>query len=201
MSLEFEARLLKLTSERRKILADAEALLAIERRKLDVERYFDIDNLYTPEIRSEASTTLSTYRKQLLVEKSFYAEFHSSFVADVMALTDELSESDRVKVLSRCIPGLEANNSLRMEINLEKGHAASKLENLINLLDRNRVSVKNSEAQIELHSESALIELQRLTSELDHHLENQHGLAMQQRKRGVDGQRFLERLFNLFKNA
>ena len=118
-----------------------------------------------------------------------------------MALTDELSESDRAKVLSRCIPGLEENNALRMEINLEKGHAASKLENLIDLLDRNRVSVKNSEAQIELHSESDFIELQRLTSELDYHLENQHSLAMQQRKRGVDGQRFLERLFNLFKNA
>ncbi|GHA20336.1 hypothetical protein GCM10008090_32940 [Arenicella chitinivorans] len=57
-----------------------------------------------------------------------------------------------------------------MEVNLEKSHVALTLEKLPDLFDKNRVSVKSSEDQIELFSESDIIELQQLTCEQIRHI-------------------------------
>ena len=177
MNFEFETKILKLTSDRRQILVDGEKLIKSERNKLDVEKYFDIDLLCSLDMRCQAIDILDRYKKQLIVEKNFYSEFHKSYIADIESLTENLPFIEREKVLDRCLPGLHENNSIRMQINENKWQACCKLARIIEIFDINKVNVRMFCEQISLANECDLSEVERLILEIDKHLDNQRYLA------------------------
>ena len=199
MTFEFETNMLKLTSNRRKLLADGESLIKKERSKLDLEKYFDIELLCNPEARVTANEMFCTYEKQLSVEKSFYSEFHRSFVSDIKELASSLPVEEKEKVLIRSLNGLEENDVIRMNINQEKCLIVHKLKRIIEIFNNNNVTDhKEGSAEINLKNDSEIEEVEKLIEDIDIHLDNQKNLALLQKKRGVDGQKFFERIFNLF---
>jgi len=198
MALEFELKLLKLASDRRKLLAEGEALLKSERAKLDIEKYFNLPFLCESGVLNEARVSVAKYKNQLTVERSFYAEFHRSYELDLDALTDEPAPDEKERVLQRSLPRLRENDTIRTNINDEKTQAVVKLEAIISLLTKSCGTQPSKYESLSLMSEEDISEIERLISEVDHHLESQYRWSKLQRKRGVDGQRFLERFFNMF---
>jgi len=201
MAFEFETNMLKLTSNRRKLLADGESLIKKERSKLNLEKYFDIELLCNAEIRAAANEVFCAYEKQLSVEKSFYSEFHRSFVFDIKELASNLPNAEKEKVLTRSLSGLEENDEIRMKINQEKCLIVHKFKIIIEIFNNNNVSNYTEGTQINLEHDSDIVKVEKLIEEINIHLDNQENLSLLQRKRGVDGQKFFERIFNVFKNT
>lgn len=201
MSFEFETKMLKMASDRKRILKDGENLIKSERAKLNIERFFDIDLLSIPEERNTAAIALSEYKKQLNVEKGFYIEFHNSYVSEIEELTENLPANEKEKILTRSLPGLQDNHSIRMKMNFEKFQAVVKLERIVNIFNANNVHQSQPDKEISLENDSDIFEVDSLLEDIDSHLENQHNLSVLQRKRGVDGQKFIERLLNMITNS
>ncbi len=200
MSFEFEAKVLKLTSRRREMIGEGDRVFTKERVKLDVEQYFDIQKLFSPVVRRAATKALTEYSKQLVVERNFYSEFHRSYVDEIQSLVEDLPVDEREKFLARCLPGLQDNDSLRMKVNQEKALSTNKMLEIVSIFNRHNVEELGQEEQLALSDESDHSYVERLIEEVDNHLENQYQLAMLQRKRGVDGQKFLQRFINLFRS-
>lgn len=201
MSYEFEIKVFRLTSKQREILGNGEQLFKNARVDLGLEKYFDIDYLSSPAVRQQALEILDKYQKQLTLEWNFYTEFHQSFIKEINGLACELSSNERDKFLLRSLPGLEENNLIRMNINSEKSEAIAKLIRVINLFDSNEVAETRTDESIVIKNPEDVSKVETLFSEIDSHLDEQENLAMIQQKRGVDGQKYFERLINIFKNA
>lgn len=201
MSFEFETKMFRLTAERRRLLEDGEKLFRAERIDLGVERYFDISALCAPEVRASAAVALETYAKQLSVERNFYSEFHRTFVEDIEELASDLLPDERERVLARILSGLEENNLIRMRINDEKSLITAKVKRIIDIFDENNVYSQSVDGEIFLENDEGIAETERLVEEIDAHLESQANFGALQRKRWMDGQKFIERLLNFFRNA
>ncbi len=198
MSFEFETKVFKLTSEKRKILFDGESLLKKQRELLKVEEFLDVEVLSLPSNRIEAETKLESYRDQLVVEKNFYSEFHNTFLSEIKALAVELDVDERNKFLERSLPGLIENDSIRSSLNNEKSQIVSKFLRIIAIFNNHHVQGLSPEGEILLDNPVAINEVIGLSDEINTHLDNQNSFAKVQRTKSVDGQNFLGRLKNLF---
>ncbi len=200
MPYNFENKMLELASNRREILKNAEQLLKQKRIDLKVERYYDINALEDPEIRSEALLALDEYGKQLLVEHEFYSEYHRSFVEEVLNLANNLAPSEKDRVLARSIPGLEENNFTRMVINENKISQNNKISRLIEIFDAN--NVHPSEKYISLEKDEDIAEAEKIFEDLDAISSALEQLSHKQREGEAEGKRFIQRFLNyLQKNA
>ena len=200
MGFEFETKMFRLAAERKRLLEDGEKLFMAERVALGVEHYFEISLLCDPETRISAKAALETYAKQLSVERNFYSEFHRTFVEDIEELAGDLLPDERERVLARSLGGLEENDLIRMKINEEKSLITAKVKRVIEIFDVNNISSPSVDGAIFMESDEDIAETERLIDEIDAHLENQANLSAIQRKRWVDGQKFIERLLNFFRN-
>ena len=197
MSYDFENKMLELASNRREILSNGEQLLKQKRIDIGVEKYYDIDLLEQPEFRAEAMEVLKEYEKQLIVEHEFYSEFHRTFLDEVIALANDLSPSEKTRVLARSLAGLESNNSTRMEINSKKSTQNTRIERLIEIYNRNGVSP--SEDFIALESDEEIEEVNKIFQDLEEISKDLALLSRKQMKREVDGKRFIQRFLEILK--
>jgi len=135
------------------------------------------------------------------LEKKFYTEFHNSFVSEIEKLAHGLPKIEKEKVLTRSLTGLQENDSIRENINNEKILIAFKFKKIIKIFDINNVSIDDQQKQAYLENSNDIIQVEQLSEEINTHLDNQKKLAALQRKRSIDGQKFFQRIFNLFKNS
>ncbi len=201
MDLTFETEVLKITSQRRKIILDADNLFRTEREKLDVEKAFEMEQYLDKNQREAAKASLTEYKKQLVLERSFYTTYHDSYIAELQDLAFQLTSSERQQFLGRAIPGLIENHDLRMSINGEKTSAVDKTEKLILLLELRTDVISISSNRFEVEDDKVLAEIETLIEEIDTHLSKQYKLAMEQKKREKDGRGVIEKLFNIIKNT
>jgi len=197
MSYSFENKMLELSSKRSEILDNGEQLIKQKRIDIGVERYYDIDALEDPDFRRKALSVLEEYQKQLVVEKDFYSEFHRTFVEEVNDLAFSLSSDERVKVLARSLPGLEENNSIRMEINLKKSYQNTKVMRVVEIYNVNNVN--ESDESIMLENEEEVEELNQIFQELDVLSKQLASLSRKQIRRGVEGKRFVQRFLDVLR--
>jgi len=191
MRYGFENKMLELTSNRRKILSDGEKLLKQKRIDIEVEKYYDIDSLVCPEVREKAIEVFDEYEKQLRMELEFYSEYHRTFLDEVLTLANDLSQSEKSRVLARCLPGLEANNSTRMEINSKKSTQNTKIKRLVEIFNLN--SVSPSQDFISLESDDDIEEVNNIFQDLDTIARDIALLSRKQIKGEADGKRFVQR--------
>ncbi len=192
--------MLDLTSKKRELLVNGEQLLKQKRIDIGVDEYYDIDALENPAFRKKASSVLCEYQKQLLVEKEFYSEFHRTFVDEVKELSSELKPDETSRVLARSLPGLEENNSIRMQMNLIKSNQNIKIMRVVEIFNVNGVS--ESESSIELESDEDVAELNQIFSDLDVMSKELELLSRTQIRRGVEGKNFVQRFLEVLrKNA
>jgi len=197
MAYNFENKMLDLTSKKRELLINGEQLLKQKRIDIGVYEYYDIDALENPDFRKNASNVLCEYQKQLLVEKEFYSEFHRTFVDEIKELSLELKPDESSRVLARSLPGLEENNSIRMQINSIKSNRNIKIIRVVEIFNLNNVS--ESEGSIELESDEDVAELNQLFSDLDAMSIELESLSRTQSRRGVEGKKFVQRFLDVLR--
>lgn len=202
MSLDVEVKLMKLTSEKRKVLQDGEALLKQQREMLGVEKFCDIYVLTSHDVRIEAEENFSRYQDLLEVEMNFYAEFHRQFLEDINSLVvADLVPEERGSFLERCVPGLIENDAIRTKIIYEKREITAKFLKIIDVFNAQSVSGSSANGEIYLNDELSTCDVNRLSEEINDHLETQKSLARVQRQRAVDGQRLISRIFHMLKGG
>ncbi|KAG1658126.1 hypothetical protein GQR58_023155 [Nymphon striatum] len=136
---EYTAKMVELTSKRKKIIDDGEALLKSKRIELGVEEYFDIDILLNPSARIAAIDIVKKYIDHLNVEKAFYSEYHRTFIEESIEISNLLLSEERERLLPRTIEGLEENSAIRIRINEIKILTATKIQRVIEIFDSNEV--------------------------------------------------------------
>lgn len=197
MTDDYSSRMLELTSNRKKILDDGEALLKKKAKELAVEQYFDLDILLNPKIRVVASDKVLKYLDHLSVEKTFYAEYHRTFIEEATEISYLLNSDERDRLLTRTTNGLEQNNEIRSRINEIKILTATKIQGLIEILDSN--GVEQEDDPILLGSDQDIEKFDNILHEIESLDNEATRLIALQKERQISSGNFIANLLGFLK--
>lgn len=185
---DIDAEILRLSLEARKVFDAGDALFKEKRQQLDLDSAFDPEKYLTKKGRTSSLNALSEYLKQLELEKQFYESTNLNFLpklVDLVSLDEERSKLYEERVLPKVLEGF----LLRMNINQEKTLAVKKSIAVVNVLEKGHKKLSYSEQE----------RVEKLTVEIDEHLDNQYSLGMQQRASNLAGESRIESMLELLK--
>ncbi len=179
--MEVYARIFSLFPEIKGVLDAAENKFKEERIKLNVEKYFSLEDLNTFEEIPERVEALETYKKQLILERSFYKSWHENTIKKINELFDSSQEHERIEFWKSAFPKINKNQDLRMRINTAKYDAVNALVKIYLLINSNQTAIEISPQEILFNDSHLSDEFESLVKVVDSNLELQYVLGVQQR--------------------
>lgn len=197
---EYTSKMLELSSKRKIMLDDGEDLLKEERIRLGIEEYYDMDVLLHPDARLHAKGIIKRYLDHLSVVRSFYSEFHRTFLEEAIEIAHLLTSEERERLLSRTTNGLEENNRIRIRINEIQTLTTHKLQRVIEIFDFNEVVDDQESNSVLLYSDQDIEEYEVIMNDMEK-LDNEAvNLVRLQKKRNLAGQDFIARILGFLRN-
>ena len=180
--MEIYSKIFSLFPDIKGVLDAAENRFKEERIKLNVENLFSLEGLKSFKEIPDYLNTLETYRKQLILERSFYETWHENLVKRINELFDSSEEHSRIEFWNTALPKINKNQEIRIQINTAKFNAVSALISVYLLINNNQVAIEISSQGIVFNDLSLLSEFESLVKLVDSNLELQYDLAIQQRE-------------------
>ena len=177
----FKENLLTVVNKMNKLLPEGEALFSKERIGLNVKECFYTDNYFSEANRKVCKETLLKYKDQLTLERSFYENFHRTYLREVEAHLGNLSEKNRAIFWEELFSSLLRKQEIRLKINSSKAIATATVVDVLDLINKHSESWSIAEDEIRFTSYAVQSKYEELIKIVDENLEIQYQLGQLQR--------------------
>lgn len=163
------------------LLDQSENLFKQRSRELSIMRCFYFENHYMKADRVSCIKTMRQYKKQLMLERSFYENFHNNFIKEIDALCAGMEVNERSYFWEKAFPGLYKNQATRLAINSAKNEATTSMIALLLLINSNSKSMKIVDGQFTFSDDLVQQQYSDLLKVIDANLDAQYELAEEQK--------------------
>lgn len=177
----FRENLSTVVKKMNKLLSEGEALFSKERIGLNVEECFYTDNHFSEADRKVCKETLLKYKDQLTLERTFYENFHRTYLSEVDAHLGNLSEKNRAIFWEELFSSLLRKQKIRLKINSSKVIATETVVDILDLIGEHSESLSIAEDEIRFTSNVVQAQYEELIKIVDENLEIQYQLGQLQR--------------------
>ncbi|WP_445426703.1 hypothetical protein [Alishewanella sp. HL-SH06] len=177
----FRENLSTIVKKMNKLLSEGEALFSKQRIELNVEECFYTDNHFSEADRKVCKETLLKYKDQLTLERTFYENFHRTYLNEVDAHLSSLSEKNRALFWEELFSSLLRKQEIRLKINSSKVIAIETVVDILDLIGEHSASFSIAEDEIRFTSNIVQAKYENLIKIVDENLELQYQLGQLQR--------------------